>query len=79
MSGRLRSRFWWEAASATFTGLLAAVTVASRGWIEVVFGVDLDRGDGSLEWAAVVASCCLTAVLATLARREWRRARPATS
>jgi hypothetical protein len=49
MNKSLRFRFWVEAMLGTLTGVLFAVTMVSREWIEVVFGVDPDGGDGSVE------------------------------
>src|SRR5712691_7859418 len=49
----------------------------SREWIEAVFNVDPDGGDGSLERLIVVALAMVTVVFAVLARLEWRRMQPA--
>jgi hypothetical protein len=73
MRTSLRHRFWWEACLASLTGILSIVTLISREWIEIVFGVDPDHGDGSLEWLIVVALAVATLLLAVLARAEWRR------
>ena len=71
---RLGVSFWLESTLTLITASLAVLTLVWRAWIEGVFGFDPDRHTGSLEWA-LVAACCLAAVtLATLARREWRRA-----
>lgn len=60
------------------TAALLVLTLIARDWIELVFGVDPDHGDGSLEVALVVMAAIATCVLALLARRDWRRAQPAT-
>ena len=44
------TRFWIEAALAGVTAILSALTLISREWIEVVFKVDPDGGDGTIEW-----------------------------
>ena len=77
-SGRHPSRtlFWIEAALAGVTGFLTILTLFTREWIEAVFGVDPDGGDGSLEWLIVVALAVVTVVFAVLARLEWRRTQP---
>jgi hypothetical protein len=71
---RLRSRFWVELGLACLTAVLAMVTLISREWIELVFGVDPDRGSGVLEWAIVAGLAFATVVFAVLARFEWRHA-----
>jgi hypothetical protein len=70
----LRSRFWIEAVLASITGGLFVVTLVWREWIELVFGVEPDGGDGSLEWAIVGVLLVATVVFGWLARTEWRRA-----
>ena len=70
----VRFRFWVEAALALLTAGLFMLTLISREWIELLFGVDPDGGDGSLEWAIVAVSAVATVVLAWLARVEWRAA-----
>ena len=42
-------------------------------WIEIVFGVDPDGGDGSLEWFIVAALALVAVIFAAMARVEWRR------
>jgi hypothetical protein len=71
-------RFLVELAVAATSALLAGLTLAGRNWIEVAFGVDPDRGSGSLEWAIVGLTVTLTLVALALARAEWGR-RPAES
>jgi len=70
----LRRRFLVETAAGSITGCLAVVTLFWHDWIEVVFGVDPDRGNGSAEWLVVVALFIVTVILAVGARLEWRRA-----
>jgi hypothetical protein len=41
-------------------------------WIEGVFGVDPDHGNGSAEWIAVVVLLVIAVVAGVLARRGWR-------
>lgn len=73
MIGKARARFWIEAGLATLTGILFIVTVISREWIEEIFKVDPDGGDGSLEWAIVAGLFAALLTLSLLARAEWRR------
>ena len=69
----LRARFWIEVVMASVTGFVAILTLVWRDWIETVFGVDPDHGNGSLEWIVVVALAVVTVALVVGARVEWRR------
>jgi hypothetical protein len=57
------------------SAVLAVVTLITREWIEIVFGVDPDDGNGGLEWAIVVVTAVTAIVCLAYARVEWRRAR----
>lgn len=71
----LRVRFWVESVFASVTGVLAVVTIFWHDWIEAVFWVDPDHGNGSAEWLVVLTLAVVTVALAVVARHEWRRAR----
>jgi hypothetical protein len=71
----MRVRFWVESAMASLTAGLAIVTVFWHEWIEILFNVDPDGGDGSLEWLIVLGLAVTTIILAWRARMDWRRAR----
>ena len=70
---RNRTLLYVELALAAISGVMLVVTLAWRDWIEEVFGVDPDRGNGSLEWAIVVALALLTVAFGLAARRELKR------
>jgi hypothetical protein len=70
----LRNRFWVETGLGALTAILTVVTLISHEWIEIVFGVDPDRGSGLLEWGIVVALAAATLLFSLLARAEWRQA-----
>lgn len=72
-----RSRFWLESVLGSATGILAILTLLWHDWIEAVFGIDPDSGNGSAEWLVVFILLFLTVLLAADARREWRRAQAA--
>ena len=75
MPHALRSRFWIESILASITGIFAIVTLFWHDWIETIFGVDPDKGNGSAEWLVVLILAIITLSLAFGARLEWRRAR----
>jgi len=77
MRRTVRARFWLELALGSATAALAVLTAVSGEWIELLFGVDPDGGDGSLEWAIVAALLLATLLSWWLAHAEWRRAAPA--
>jgi len=59
---------------ATITGILFVITLIVRDWIEIVFHVSPDNGNGSFEWFIVGVLLAATITLSILARYEWRRA-----
>jgi hypothetical protein len=71
MSPRMRYRL--EVIGAFVTGLAALITAIVPDWIEEVFHVDPDSGNGSLEWLIVVALALATVTLSALAWRVRRR------
>jgi hypothetical protein len=62
-----------ELVLATLSAVMFAVTLAWPDWIEEVFGIDPDRGNGSLEWAIVVALGLVAVSLGAAARKTHRR------
>jgi hypothetical protein len=66
-------RFWVEAVLAAVTGVLGLLTLVWREWIEAVFGVSPDGGDGSLEWAIVLVLFTASLTFTSVARAERRR------
>ena len=74
MPSGLRRGFWLKSICGSVTGIVAVITLFWHDWIEVVFRIDPDRGNGSAEWLIVFALVLVTVTLAWGARREWRRA-----
>ena len=72
---RLPRRFWLEFGLAGFSAFLLLLTLVTREWMELLFRVDPDQGNGSLEWLVVVAALVSTVTFSVLARLEWQRAR----
>ena len=58
---------------AVASAALLVVTLVWHDWVEVVFRVDPDRGNGWLEWLIVAAAIGLTLTFSVSARQEWRR------
>jgi hypothetical protein len=75
MPSGLRRRFWLESVLALIMGAVAIITLFWHDWIEIIFGVDPDEGNGSAEWVVVVILLAVTLVLFLGVRLEWRRAR----
>jgi hypothetical protein len=73
MAARSTRLLWIERGLAVGSGLLFVVTLISKEWIEIVFGVDPDKGSGALEWAISFGLLAITIAFAVLARREQRR------
>jgi hypothetical protein len=72
MGGNAHYVLWIEIALAVLTAALFAVTLVSREWIELVFGVDPDRGSGALEWGIVTILFVASVTFSALARVEWK-------
>jgi hypothetical protein len=69
----VKARFYLEAVLATLATGLFALTLVSRDWIELLFKVEPDEGNGSLEWIIVITLAVAAVALIALARRDWRR------
>jgi hypothetical protein len=73
----LRPRFYIELVVSLAALFLALVTVMWNDWIEIVFKLDPDMGNGSLEKAILAVLVLAAVATAWLARTEWRQAREA--
>jgi hypothetical protein len=67
-------RWWMEYALAGVFVVLGVLTAIVPDWIEVVFEVEPDGGNGSLEWLLVLGFGLLAVVSGALARRDQRAA-----
>jgi hypothetical protein len=68
----MRRAFVVESAAAVACTSLALLTLVEGAWIERVFHVDPDGGNGTLEWLVVAASLAAAAVCGAAARAAWR-------
>jgi DMSO/TMAO reductase YedYZ heme-binding membrane subunit len=73
MAIRSRRLLRIERGLATVSGFLFVVTLLWREWIEILFGVDPDKGSGALEWAITLAFLAMTIAFTALAHHEQRR------
>lgn len=64
----------WQLIGAAITLVAAVLTLVVPNWIEQVFGIDPDGGDGLLEVAIVAASVLATAILGSVGLVKYRRA-----
>jgi hypothetical protein len=71
--------FYAEAILGFLSTALFVYTLFARDWIETIFHVDPDRGQGWVEWSIVGGLLALAFICGHLARREWRRAAVATA
>lgn len=55
--------------------LLAVFTSLHHDWIERAFGVDLDSGDGSVEWVLVLVPALIAVLCVIVAYRKLSKAR----
>lgn len=71
----LRMRFWVQVALCTATAALGIATFVWEDWIAVVFRLNPDIGNGSVEWMFLLLLAIMTVSFSGGARLEWRRAR----
>jgi hypothetical protein len=70
---KIRTRFWLESAIALVAAVLAVATAIVPDWIETVFGVDPDGGNGVVEWGVTAAFAILAIAFVIAARLEYTR------
>lgn len=67
-----RMRAWLATVFAVVGLGLCVLTLVWSEWIELLFGVDPDRGSGALELLVAGAFLVASLLLAGQARRDWR-------
>ncbi len=73
---RVRIRFFIEICLGVTSAVLSLLTLVKRDWIEALFGIDPDQGNGIVEWLVVGGFLFATLTLFYFAQYEWRRAMP---
>ena len=76
---RPRRRLFLEASLGTIGTVLLLLTLIWQDWIEQIFGVDPDEGNGSLEWVISAVFLVVAVCSWLLARAEWKRWRVSQS
>jgi hypothetical protein len=71
MKNRLPLRFWVGTALAASSAAVLAMTLAWPDWIERIFGLEPDGGDGSAEWGWAIAFAVATVIFLTDVGRIW--------
>lgn len=71
---QVRARFWVETILAILAAGLFVLTLVSHDWIERIFHVEPDEGNGSLEWLITGGLVVVAVVLGAAALAEWRSA-----
>ena len=66
-----------ETALSAFFAVMALTTAFWPDWLETVFRVDPDGGNGTVEWLAVVLLGAAAVVMLALARHDRRAVRSA--
>ena len=79
MAERLPKRIRVEVGLAVPSADLALLTLIWKDWIEIVFRVDPDHGDGSAEWWVVAGLAVVAVAGFALSRWELRRLDTATA
>lgn len=69
----VRRRFWLECGLAGLSCLLAIGTILWPEWIEILFGVDPDHGNGILEVLITVVTVVASLAFVVASRLEWKR------
>jgi hypothetical protein len=69
----MRPRFWLEVALAILTATAAIATIMWPEWIELLFGIEADESNGTLELGVTLLIAIVSTILAMAARTEWQR------
>lgn len=73
MRPALRFRLRVEQTLCFASGVLALLTVVVPSWLEAMFGVDPDHGNGTAEWLLVAGFIVFAATCGVAARHDHTR------
>ncbi len=73
MNTQLSWRFWFESLAAAVSTGSFLLTVLWKDWIELLFGLDPDHANGSIEWGITALALAASLTFFFMARHEWRR------
>jgi hypothetical protein len=73
MQNRLLTRFWVEMVLGLMSAALLTLMIVVPDWIEVLFGLAPDAGDGSAEWGLALSWATVSVLMFGFARRTWRK------
>ena len=68
-----RATFVAKLGSSTAFALATVATALAPSWIELSLGIDVDHGDGEVEWGIIVVLGLMAVGFSILARFDWRR------
>lgn len=71
----MNGRRWFSGVLAAISAVLLVLTLVWPQWIEGIFGVEPDSGDGSFELVVVLGLAVVAVASSTDAILAWRRAR----
>jgi hypothetical protein len=71
----MNARRWFSGALAVISAALLMLTLTWPQWIEGIFGVEPDSGDGSFELMVVLGLAALAVASSAEVIAGWRRAR----
>lgn len=77
MRRTLPALFWIELLLSVLSAISLILSLFNPQWIETLFEVSPDAGDGSTEWGWTLGFLVSTVLLGVLTRREWRKAHAA--
>ena len=75
----MRRRFWIEVVIAFSALSLTVLTIAVPTWMELIFGIEPDAGEGWAELIITLAFAGAFLGMTLLAVREWARPRAAAA
>jgi hypothetical protein len=73
MQNRLPAKIWVEIALGMISASLLALTILLPDWMEVLFGLAPDAGDGSTEWGLALSLATFSVLMFGFAGRTWRK------